>query len=413
MAITQIDGSRQIQELTIGNTQIATDAAIALSKLAEAVIQADGGQAFTGDQSMGGKKLTSVGAPAAGTDAVNKEYVDSMVTAGISWKSPVKLATTAALPTYVYKTVLTVDMVGADGGTGYAVNDILTLIGPTGSAGATVTVTGETGGIIDTVSLTTGGYGYATGVVTTTGGGNGDATIHIATVSGNYLEATAVGILTVDGIATVLGDRILVKNEVVGARNGIYTVTTEGTGGVKFILTRATDADVSSEVDSGIAMLIQSGTVNADMGYIQTTDSPTIEVTALVFVQFTGLGQIVAGAGLFKSAPNTLDVGAGDGIQVDADSVTIKLDGVSLVKSGSGLKIDYSRWITRETPAGAKPGKVFTTTVAVLTDTEQVFLNGILQEASGEDYTFSAGNTITFVDTVKTNDRIKVNYIKA
>ena len=68
-------------------------ASIALSKLAEAVIQADGGQAFTADQSMGGFKLTNVATPTAGTDATNKDYVDNLA-AGLSWKDSVRCATT-------------------------------------------------------------------------------------------------------------------------------------------------------------------------------------------------------------------------------------------------------------------------------------------------------------------------------
>ena len=48
----------------------------------------------------------------------------------------------------------------------------------------------------------------------------------------------------------------------------------------------------------------------------------TVGTTALSFTQFTGLGQIVAGAGLTKTA-NTLDVVGGDGITVNADSVVI------------------------------------------------------------------------------------------
>jgi hypothetical protein len=46
---------------------------------------------------------------------------------------------------------------------------------------------------------------------------------------GATLTASANGILTIDGVATVLGDRILIKNQASGFQNGIYTVTTEGT----------------------------------------------------------------------------------------------------------------------------------------------------------------------------------------
>ena len=59
MASTQLP-SKQILDGSIVNADINASAAIALTKLAEAVIQADGGQAFTGDQPMGSNKLTGL-----------------------------------------------------------------------------------------------------------------------------------------------------------------------------------------------------------------------------------------------------------------------------------------------------------------------------------------------------------------
>ena len=103
---------------------------------------------------------------------------------------------------------------------------------------------------------------------------------------GATLTATGVGVLTVDGQATVLGDRIIVKDEAAGLENGLYEVTTEGTAGVAYILTRVTDADVSAELD-GAAVFAQQGTTNADNAFVQTVDNPTIGTTALAFSQFT------------------------------------------------------------------------------------------------------------------------------
>ena len=59
MTQTQIDGAKQIRNGTIGDAQIASGAAIALTKLAEPVLQADGGQTFTGNQNAGGFKITN------------------------------------------------------------------------------------------------------------------------------------------------------------------------------------------------------------------------------------------------------------------------------------------------------------------------------------------------------------------
>ena len=109
---------------------------------------------------------------------------------------------------------------------------------------------------------------------------------------GKTLTANAVGILTVDGIATVLNNRILVKNQAAGADNGIYKVTTEGTAGVAFVLTRTTDFDADSEVTAGAFVFVAEGTVGADHGFVLTTNDPiTVDTTALAFAAFSSAGE--------------------------------------------------------------------------------------------------------------------------
>ncbi len=60
---------------------------IALDRLAENVLQADGGQAATGDLPMGSNKITGLGDPTAAQDAATKTYVDSLVS-GLQWREP-------------------------------------------------------------------------------------------------------------------------------------------------------------------------------------------------------------------------------------------------------------------------------------------------------------------------------------
>ena len=99
----------------------------------------------------------------------------------------------------------------------------------------------------------------------------------------------------------VAAERVLVKDQSAGAQNGIYTVTTTGSAGAVFVLTRATDFDSPTEVTSGAFTFIETGTANADSGWVMTTDGAvTIGTTALAFSQFSGAGQITAGTGLFK-----------------------------------------------------------------------------------------------------------------
>jgi hypothetical protein len=79
MPTTQIP-NRQIADGAIDNSKVAAGAAIASSKLADGsnFVKKDGSVAFTGNQSLGGNLLTNVGTPSAGTDAANKQFVETL-----------------------------------------------------------------------------------------------------------------------------------------------------------------------------------------------------------------------------------------------------------------------------------------------------------------------------------------------
>jgi hypothetical protein len=153
MAVTKILGT-QIKDADITDTQISATAAIALSKLAESVIQADGGQAFTANQPMGGYKLTGLAAGTSNGDSVRYEQIIGLVS-GVDWKDSVRVATAAALPAYTRTgNVLLADAnadintAGIDSITNLVVTDRVLV--KNGAAGAdngiyTVTVVGDAG----------------------------------------------------------------------------------------------------------------------------------------------------------------------------------------------------------------------------------------------------------------------------
>jgi hypothetical protein len=357
MALTQIDGGRQIKAASVTNAEISASAAIALSKLATPVIQANGGQAFTADQSMGGFKLTNLAAPVSANDAARKVDVDAAAN-GLDIKNSVRAATTAT---------------------------------------GTLATAYENGDVIDGVTLAT-------------------------------------------------GDRILIKNQATGSENGIYTVNTSGAP------TRATDADSSAEVTAGMFVFVEEGTTNADTGWVMTNNGTiTLNTTALTFTQFSGAGSFTDGAGLLRTG-NTLDVNVdGSTIEISTDALQVKDAGITYAKiqntsaasvligrgsasagtpqeitvgtgltmtgttlSASSSGLTASNFVTRETPTGSVNGANTTFTLAntPIAGTEEVFLNGILQEpGSGNDYTIS-GATITYLTAPVTGDKIRVNYRK-
>jgi len=143
-----------------------------------------------------------------------------------------------------------------------------------------------------------------------------------AATTGNI---TLNGTQTVDGTSLVAGDRVLVKDQSSASANGLYVVVSGGAW------SRATDFDTSAKVTSGAFTFVEEGTVNADSGWVLTTDGAvTLGTTALAFTQFSGAGQITAGAGLTKTG-NTLDVGTASSarIVVNADSIDLATAGTA------------------------------------------------------------------------------------
>jgi hypothetical protein len=120
---------------------------------------------------------------------------------------------------------------------------------------------------------------------------------------GATLTANANGALSVDSVAAVVGNRILVKNEVAQANNGVYTVTQVGDGSTPYILTRATDFDSAGtgvdQIDAGDFFLVTAGSTQSNTSWVQQTPLPiTVGTTAIVFTQFAAPVLYTAGTGL-------------------------------------------------------------------------------------------------------------------
>lgn len=103
---------------------------------------------------------------------------------------------------------------------------------------------------------------------------------------GATLTGNSNGALSVDGSTVVIDTRILVKNESSTANNGVYTVTAVGDGSNPYILTRTSDYNQQSEMQSGDAVGVTVGTVNANTFWIQTSDVSTVGTDAVTFSQF-------------------------------------------------------------------------------------------------------------------------------
>lgn len=137
------------------------------------------------------------------------------------------------------------------------------------------------------------------------------ASVKVATTANITLSGTQ----TIDGYSVLAGDRVLVKNQSSSPANGIYVAASGA-------WTRAADMDSWAEVPASYVW-VEQGTTQQDTGWLCTSDAGgVLETNNIIWVQFSGAAMMVAGGGLTRTQ-NTLDVGQGYGLVVNADDVAL------------------------------------------------------------------------------------------
>jgi len=201
-------------------------------------------------------------------------------------------------------------------------------------------------------------------------GGAGDG------VGATLTNSGAQAALSVDGVALSVGNRVLVYQQTTGLQNGIYTVTTVGSGSTNWVLTRAADANTSTEGDpntlgGGDYFFVQSGSTQGFFAFICTNTSAIVfGTTAITFNEFsqvpiytgtapinvsgqtialtgtvaatnggTGTATVATGDLLYGSGTNTwgkLAAGAGyKSLVMNAGGTNVEWNAVALDQSGS------------------------------------------------------------------------------
>jgi hypothetical protein len=320
------------------------------------------------------QRIVGVATPTAGTDAVNRDYVQAYA-AGLDWKASARLATAAALPAVtasgsgVGKTLtanssgpLLIDGFPVAVGNRVLIKDqaagvnngiyTVTTLG-VGALAATGSITAVAGSALVDGETFTISDGVNTPVVFEfdSGGGVSGANVAVAFTGGDSATtvATAIaaainGALNLYITASPSGAVVSLTNDYVGTTGNVAISETVADGGFTvsgmsagadgvWVLTRATDADANAEVTASLAVFVEEGTISADTGWTLTTNDPiVVDTTALTFTQFTGTGGIVAGAGISKT---------GSQIDVELDTAA----GAQTTGSGggtSGLEFDIS-----------------------------------------------------------------------
>lgn len=98
---------------------------------------------------------------------------------------------------------------------------------------------------------------------------------------------TLSGEQTIDGVALVTGDAVLVKDQGSGVDNGIYVVDT-GTWN------RRQDFDGSNDVVEGTMVKVNAGTVGQGFWYVTTTGSPIPGTDAIAFAQASSVLAVIS-----------------------------------------------------------------------------------------------------------------------
>lgn len=202
--------------------------------------------------------------------------------------------------------------------------------------------------------------------------------VRVATTANITLSGTQ----TIDGVAVIAGDRVLVKDQSTASANGIYVVAAGA-------WSRSTDADTDAEVTAGLFTFVEEGTANADSGWILSSNQPiTVGTTSLTFVQFSAAGQITAGAGLTKTG-NTIDVASTGG-----GSLTIGADSINLTSGIIGTPGTY-RSVTVDTYGRVTAGTTPTTFSGyAISDTSANLAAAITDETGSGSLVFATSPTL-------------------
>jgi hypothetical protein len=411
VATTQIDGARQIKSATITTTQLSASAGITDGQLATAYIKADGTRAFGAAQSMGGFKLTNIADGTTATDAASYGQMVALLN-GRDDKASVRVATTGA-ETYTIAGGAVTQISGTTvNGVSPAVGeDILIKNAPT-TSGVGVADSGASGSASAALTKTGNQLSRAaiTGNVTISAGSN-SAVIPASTVTlamqANLAANSVIGNLTGSGAtpaavgatAAATASTVMTRDSNGNTKANNYarsTNTTATSGGTLTLTVASPQFQQLTGTTTHTVVLPDATTLVTGQSFIISNQS-----TGAVQVNANGGGGIRTVAALTSATFTLITNGTAAGSWDPGSTAT-----------PTGLTA--SNFVVRETPSGSVNGSntAFVLTNTPTSGTEQVFLNGILQEpGAGNDYTISGG-TITYLTAPLSGDKIRVTYQK-
>ena len=296
----------------------------------------------TGNVDVGLHNITQVALPINPNDAATKEYVDN-ISQGLFIHPAANVTSTTNLnSTYDNGgTVLSATTIAGNKTITFSVNHGLVA---DDNIIFTNTFNGIIGGeayvvySVPAANQITIKDGYFGAEVTTLVNGSGlsEAALGNGGVGATLTNAGAQAALTIDSILMTVGARVLVQGQTNQFENGIYEVTTVGTGATNWVLTRAADGDLyapksETALCSGSYFFIMQGSQYAGSSYVLTSPPGeiVIGVDNIVFSQFSQAGSYTAGNGIAIT---------GTIISANTDNITTAIvSGNIVVKTSANL----------------------------------------------------------------------------
>ena len=295
-----------------------------------------------GNVDVGLHNITQVALPVNPNDAATKEYVDSTAQ-GLQIHTAANVTTKTNLASTYDNggTVLSVTTIAGgktitfSGNHGLAVDDNITFTNSFNGI-----IGGEAYFVFSAPTLTeiTIKDGYFGAEVTTLTNASGltQPALGNGGVGATLTNSGAQVALTIDSVLMTVGARVLVQGQTNQFENGIYEVTTVGTGATNWVLTRSSDGDSyqpnsDTALNAGSYFFISQGSQNAGSSYVLTAPSGEIiiGVDSIVFSQFSAAGSYSPGNGIAIT---------GTIISANVDNDTTAISGGNIVvKTGANL----------------------------------------------------------------------------
>ena len=142
--------------------------------------------------------------------------------------------------------------------------------------------------------------------------------------------------IQIDGVPLSLNDRVLVYTQTNAAHNGIYYVSTVGSGASNWVLTRTTDTDSygASDPDAlgqGDAFFVKEGSTGAGELYVMNTEGAiTFGTTNITFTQ-------IAETAVYSAASGGALTLTGTEFSANVDDSTIEISSNSLQVKDAGI----------------------------------------------------------------------------